>query len=103
MNVAIGVEMLEVSMHMMGGPRGHTLGHICLYLNQSKTLITGDALNVAEGQLLGPNPQHTYDMKLALLSLKKLTQYDIATVISYHGGLYKENINQRIIDLAKEV
>jgi glyoxylase-like metal-dependent hydrolase (beta-lactamase superfamily II) len=78
---------------------GHTPGHICLYLKQSKTLITGDALNIVDGQLVGPNPQYTYDMDLATKSLKKLTSYDIETVICYHGGRYKGNANQRIAEL----
>ena len=35
---------------------GHTPGHICLYLNQSKILIAGDALVAVHGELRGPNP-----------------------------------------------
>ena len=79
---------------------GHTPGHICLYLKKYKTLITGDALNVSEGQLHGPNPMFTYDMEEAINSLKKLAQYDIETVIYYHGGIFNNNANQRIIELA---
>jgi glyoxylase-like metal-dependent hydrolase (beta-lactamase superfamily II) len=67
---------------------GHTPGHLCLYLKQHKVLISGDALNVADGRLLGPNPQFTPDMDLMTKSLEKLTQYDIDTVICYHDGLY---------------
>jgi glyoxylase-like metal-dependent hydrolase (beta-lactamase superfamily II) len=80
---------------------GHTPGHISLYLNRSKTLITGDALVAVNGELLGPNPQFTPDMQTALKSLKKFTKYDIETVICYHGGVYKENANQRIAELAE--
>ncbi|HEY7355793.1 MAG TPA: MBL fold metallo-hydrolase [Ktedonobacterales bacterium] len=79
---------------------GHTPGHICLYHQQSKTLITGDALRVADGQLLGPSPQATLDMPLAMQSLKRLTRYDIETVICYHGGLYAGGANQRLAELA---
>ncbi|ODA42438.1 MBL fold metallo-hydrolase [Desulfosporosinus sp. BG] len=81
---------------------GHTPGHICLYLNQSKTLITGDALNVVDGQLEGPKPEFSSDIDLAKKSLKKLTQYDIETVICYHGGVYRNNINQRVLELTNE-
>lgn len=80
---------------------GHTPGHICLYLNQSKILIAGDLLNIMDGNLVGPNPEHTPDMKTALKSLKKLTSYDIQKVITFHGGLFTENPNQRIAELAK--
>jgi glyoxylase-like metal-dependent hydrolase (beta-lactamase superfamily II) len=39
-------------------------------------------------------------MDLALKSLKKLTQYDIETVVCYHGGVYKKNANKRLAELA---
>lgn len=79
---------------------GHTAGHICLYLKQSKTLIAGDVLNV-ENSLLVPAPQLTLsDKDTAIKSLKKLTLYDIETVICYHGGIFQDNPNQCIADLA---
>jgi glyoxylase-like metal-dependent hydrolase (beta-lactamase superfamily II) len=79
---------------------GHTPGHICLYLNKSKILVTGDALVAADGELRGPNPGATYDMDAALKSLKKLTRYDIETVVCYHGGVYRDNPNKRLTELA---
>ena len=79
---------------------GHTPGHICLYLNQSKILVSGDALVAADGELRGPNPQSAYDMETAMKSLKKLTQYDIETVICYHGGVYRDDANTRLAELA---
>lgn len=79
---------------------GHTPGHISLYLHSSKTLITGDALVAINGVLQGPNPQATPDMETALQSIKKFTEYDIETVICYHGGVYKENPNNRLFELA---
>lgn len=75
---------------------GHTPGHICLYIKRSKILIAGDALRVQDGQLLGPDPQQTIDMMLAVESLKKLIPYDIETVICYHGGMYHGDANKRI-------
>ena len=79
---------------------GHTPGHICLYLNESKILIAGDMLNFENGQLIGSHPEHAFDKSAALESLKKFTQFDIEKVICYHGGLVKDNINQRIAELA---
>jgi len=79
---------------------GHTPGHICLSLNQSKTLITGDAFVAVDGEFRGPNPQATYDMDSALKSLKKLTHYDFETVICYHGGVYSDHANERLAELA---
>ncbi|MFZ5967817.1 MAG: MBL fold metallo-hydrolase [Bacillota bacterium] len=81
---------------------GHTSGHICLYHKQSKTLIAGDTLGVDEGRLIKPPSFINFDQELALKSLKKLAQYDIETVICYHGGLYRGNATQHIIELANE-
>ncbi|HWQ71929.1 MAG TPA: MBL fold metallo-hydrolase [Desulfitobacteriaceae bacterium] len=81
---------------------GHTPGHICLYLNQSKTLIAGDALNIIDGRLAGPIRPFATDSNLADKSLDKLTQYDIETVICYHGGVYQDNVRQRLSEIAGE-
>jgi glyoxylase-like metal-dependent hydrolase (beta-lactamase superfamily II) len=81
---------------------GHTPGHISLYHQPSKTLIAGDAMIVDNGELLGPKPSVTPDMETALKSLQKLTEFPIETVICYHGGIYKNNINQRLAELAAQ-
>jgi glyoxylase-like metal-dependent hydrolase (beta-lactamase superfamily II) len=94
----------EVELPYCGGIRiihtpGHTPGHIVLYLKRSKILVAGDLLNILDGELVGPNPLHTPDMDSALNSLQNLTQYDIEKVITYHGGLYSDNPNQKIVEL----
>lgn len=78
---------------------GHMPGHICLYLKESKTLITGDAMVMNSTTLSGPSPLYTIDMNAACESLKKLQNLDIDQVICYHGGLYTNNPNQTIKDL----
>jgi glyoxylase-like metal-dependent hydrolase (beta-lactamase superfamily II) len=80
---------------------GHTLGHICLYLKQWKTLIAGDALAVENGNLGMASARLNYDMDLCKQSLKKLTHFDIETVICYHGGLFQDQPNQKIAALAQ--
>jgi glyoxylase-like metal-dependent hydrolase (beta-lactamase superfamily II) len=80
---------------------GHTLGHICLYHKLSKTLICGDALNVVDGKLTGPNPQYTHDMAKAIESLKKLAQFDIRTIICYHGGAFSQDPNRWIGEIVR--
>lgn len=82
---------------------GHTLGHICLYLKKYKTLISGDALNVVNGQLVGPKPEYTFNMEQAIESLKKLTKYDIEKVICYHGGVFTNNPNERIEEIINNI
>lgn len=79
---------------------GHTPGHISLYLEQSKVLVAGDALNVSDSRLVGPNPELTPDMGEATNSLKKLARYEIETVVCYHGGHYSGDVNARIAELA---
>jgi glyoxylase-like metal-dependent hydrolase (beta-lactamase superfamily II) len=39
-------------------------------------------------------------MDTALKSLKKLARYDIETVVCYHGGVYGDNPNKRLAELA---
>jgi len=67
-------------------PPGHTPGHIALFLRQGRVMIAGDAANLADGQLTGPNPQHTYDMAQGLQSFEKLKAYDSQGAVAYHGG-----------------
>lgn len=78
---------------------GHTPGHISLYHEPSRTLIAGDALVVRDGQLCGPDPESTLDMTTAMLSLRKLSAFDIETVVCYHGGLFRSISNERITEL----
>lgn len=66
---------------------GHSPGHISLYLKQTKTLVAGDAIVKVNNQILGPVKQTTLDIKTATESLKKFLNYDIETVICYHGGV----------------
>jgi glyoxylase-like metal-dependent hydrolase (beta-lactamase superfamily II) len=81
---------------------GHTPGHISLYLEPSRTLVAGDALNVSNGRIVGPNPQATPDMSQAIDSLRKLARYEIETVVCYHGGPYTGGVNARIAELATQ-
>lgn len=79
---------------------GHTLGHVSLYIKRYKILIAGDVMNV-ENKVLVKGPNFTLiDKTLAEESLKKLTRYDIETVICYHGGLYNYEANNRIAELS---
>jgi glyoxylase-like metal-dependent hydrolase (beta-lactamase superfamily II) len=81
---------------------GHTPGHMCLYLQQHRLLIAGDQLRIQDEILVGPAPEHTADMRVALQSLRKLQEYDIDYVICYHGGLYGPQAAVRIAKLIAE-
>lgn len=82
---------------------GHTPGHICLYFKQSKILIAGDILSVKEGVLVKADQDINFDNELNIKSMKKLMNYDIETVICYHGGIYKGDINNRLAELTNDL
>ncbi|NHN34431.1 MBL fold metallo-hydrolase [Paenibacillus agricola] len=79
---------------------GHTPDHISLYHIPSKTLISGDALTSHEGVIMPPNPSFTPNMEQALKSVAKLQEYEIETVIAYHGGICTERIKERLTEIS---
>lgn len=81
---------------------GHTPGHICLYLKHWKILIAGDIFCIKDGMLCRQNQDLNFDNELNEKSIQKLMKYDIETVICYHGGMYNDNVNKRIAELANE-
>ena len=78
---------------------GHTPGHISLYLSSSRTLIAGDLLNITNGELHLAPDSFAYDKEAQKASLRKLAQYDIRTVVCYHGGIYQGEAAVRIKEL----
>ncbi|MCM3006873.1 MBL fold metallo-hydrolase [Priestia koreensis] len=82
---------------------GHSPGHVSLYLKKTKTLVAGDAMVKMNGRLWGPVKQTTLDMKAATQSLEKLLDYDIETVICYHGGVFKGNPRPYILEILSEI
>jgi glyoxylase-like metal-dependent hydrolase (beta-lactamase superfamily II) len=93
-------------LDLAGGVRviftpGHTPGHICLYLERTRTLITGDALTADNGQLNGPNERATPNLALAWQSVRKLAQLDVQTIACYHGGVVHEDANGQLRRLAE--
>ena len=79
---------------------GHTPGHLCFYVEEARTLIAGDALNMQDGALTGPNPVYTQDMALACRSLSKLLNLDIERVLSFHGGEFRGDVRAALTALA---
>lgn len=88
LDIAGGIEIV--------GTPGHLPGHISVLVKKEKTLITGDALVVENGVLIPSNPQYTLDMEMAKKSIKKLLNYDIDTLICYHGGVFNDNVKEKI-------
>ena len=82
---------------------GHTLGHLCLFLERSGTLVSGDALSAQEGRLLGPNPGATMDVPTARRSVRKLASLEVRSVICYHGGVVEDDATGQLRRLADEL
>ncbi len=106
----IDIELNDDELECFGGIKiihtpGHTPGHICIYHEDSKTLIAGDALNIVDGKLTGPNTSilTNEEAQRALKSLKKLTNLDIETIICYHGGIYSNDANNALEELLETV
>lgn len=98
----------DARLDIAGGVRviftpGHTPGHISLYLEQSRTLIAGDALTANAGQLNGPSPSATPDMAQAAQSIQKLAALDLQTIVCYHGGIVDADANGQIQRVAQEL
>jgi glyoxylase-like metal-dependent hydrolase (beta-lactamase superfamily II) len=80
---------------------GHMPGHLCVYVEREKTLIAGDALISSDGKLLPPDPRFALDLPAAIKSLEKLLDYDILTVICYHGGLVTEHVRESLLSIVR--
>jgi glyoxylase-like metal-dependent hydrolase (beta-lactamase superfamily II) len=96
-------------LDLAGGVRivftpGHTVGHLCLYLERTGTVIAGDALTAAEGRLQGPNPQATDDMPTASASVRKLAELDgVRAIVCYHGGVVDDDAGAQLRRVADEL
>ncbi len=66
---------------------GHTPGHISLFLEKLRTVVTGDAAALENGTLAIANPAFTLDINQAEISLQKLLTLDADTYVYYHGGV----------------
>jgi len=95
-------------LEVAGGVRvvftpGHTVGHICLYLERSGTVIAGDALTAGDGRLHGPNQNATSDMTTATRSLQKLAELDVRAIVCYHGGVVLDDPGGQLRRLTEEL
>ncbi len=62
-------------------------------------MIAGDALNIENGHLSGPIPEHSANLPEAKESLKKLLEYDIKSVLTYHCGIFEGNVKSELENL----
>jgi len=69
---------------------GHAPGHLSLYLPERRLLLAADALTAADGELRGPNEQHTLEMERAIESVGELSALDVERTLCYHGGVAEQ-------------
>lgn len=79
---------------------GHTAGHIAVLDEAGSILVAGDALNGADGGVVGPNPDFSEDMDSANASAAKLAGFDYGVALFGHGEPVLEDASGLVADLA---
>jgi hypothetical protein len=79
---------------------GHTPGHLCLYLERSRTLIAGDALLAHRGRVYGPSSEFSANLPAARGSVRKLAELDVRAIVCYHGGVVNDDANGQLRRMA---
>jgi glyoxylase-like metal-dependent hydrolase (beta-lactamase superfamily II) len=82
---------------------GHTVGHMCLYVERTRTVIAGDALIAEEGRLQGPSATATADMPTAVRSVARLAELDVDAIVCYHGGVVSDDAGGQLRRVAEEL
>jgi glyoxylase-like metal-dependent hydrolase (beta-lactamase superfamily II) len=82
---------------------GHTVGHMCLYLERTRTVIAGDALVSEDGRLQGPSATATADMPAAVRSVARLAELDVDVIVCYHGGVVSNDAGGQLRRVAEEL
>ncbi|MFA0815570.1 MAG: MBL fold metallo-hydrolase [Anaerofustis sp.] len=78
---------------------GHMPGHISVYLEEFKTLVTGDALVLRKDRISYSDPTFSLDHEAATHSVECLLDLEIDALACYHGGLYRGNIHNDLLEL----
>ena len=81
---------------------GHTQGHISM-LDPDLGLFSGDALNGADGGVIGPNPQFTPDLDTAFDSVRTLATFQYEAAFFGHGEPVLTGASQAVQDLASSL
>jgi glyoxylase-like metal-dependent hydrolase (beta-lactamase superfamily II) len=80
---------------------GHTAGHISVLDNTAGILVTGDALNGAEGGISGPDPSFSENMTDAVDSVRKLAGFSYEVALFGHGEPVLEGASVAVADLVE--
>lgn len=65
---------------------GHSPGHVSAHFPDAELLLSADALNVVDSELVGPRPEVTQDLETAWKSVETLAERAVAETFCFHGG-----------------
>ena len=77
---------------------GHSPGHTSYHFPEAELLVTADALNAVDGEIVGPREAATPDLVTAWASVETLAELDVERTLCFHGG-YVEQGAARIHEL----
>lgn len=100
--IAVGDGDTVFGLQIIDTP-GHTLGHISVLDPVGGLLVAGDALNGADGGVIGANPEFTTDIALADESVQKLAALTFDTVVFGHGEPVAGLASQQVAALAASI
>lgn len=82
---------------------GHTLGHISVLDPIGGLLVAGDAMNGADGGVIGANPAFTTDIAMADESIQKLAALTFDTIVFGHGDPVVGLASQQVAAFAASI
>lgn len=82
---------------------GHTPGHVSVLDQHAGVLVAGDAINGADGGVVGPNPEFSEDMPQANASVRKLADLSFDTVLFGHGEPVRGDADTQVASLASQL
>jgi len=65
---------------------GHSPGHTSYYFPDASLLVSADALNVVDDELVGPREDATPELETAWESVDRLAELDVEETFCFHGG-----------------
>jgi glyoxylase-like metal-dependent hydrolase (beta-lactamase superfamily II) len=80
---------------------GHAPGHVSCYFPDAELLVSADALNIVDGELVGPREDVTPDLDTAWESVARLAELDVTETFCFHGG-HVDAGSQRLNELLAE-
>jgi glyoxylase-like metal-dependent hydrolase (beta-lactamase superfamily II) len=80
---------------------GHAPGHTSYHFPDDGLLVSADALNVVDGELVGPREDVTPDLDTAWESVERLAALAVDETYCFHGG-YVEAGSDRLDELLAE-